>query len=58
LLAFEDKAFLLLLIGTSLAFARILSPLYGAVLWGPVAAILFAPLYRRLSRSMRPGRED
>jgi hypothetical protein len=28
-------------------------PFYGAVLWARVLAILFAPLYRRLSRSMQ-----
>jgi predicted PurR-regulated permease PerM len=55
-LAFQDKAFPLLVIGISLAFAWILSPLYGAVLWGTVAAILFAPLHRRLARSMRRRR--
>jgi predicted PurR-regulated permease PerM len=49
----EDKTFLLLIIAISLAFAWILWPFYGAVLWGTVLAIVFAPLYRRLSRSMR-----
>ena len=52
----EDKAFLLLIIAISLAFAWILWPFYGAVLWGAVLAIVFAPLYRRLSRSMRQRR--
>jgi predicted PurR-regulated permease PerM len=51
--AIEDKTFLLLIIAISLAFAWILWPFYGAVLWGTVLAIVFAPLYRRLSRSMR-----
>jgi predicted PurR-regulated permease PerM len=52
----EDKTFLLLIIAISLAFAWILWPFYGAVLWGAVLAIVFAPLYRRLSRSMRRQR--
>ena len=52
----EDKTFLLLIIAISLAFAWILWPFYGAVLWGTVLAIVFAPLYRRLSRSMRQRR--
>jgi predicted PurR-regulated permease PerM len=52
----EDKTFLLLIISISLAFAWILWPFYGAVLWGTVLAIVFAPLYRRLSRSMRQRR--
>lgn len=52
----EDKTFLLLIVAVSLAFAWILWPLYGAILWGTVIAILFAPLYRRLSKSMRQRR--
>jgi predicted PurR-regulated permease PerM len=52
----EDKTFLLLIIAVSLAFAWILWPFYGAVLWGAVLAIVFAPLYRRLSLSMRQQR--
>ncbi|MGP1678215.1 MAG: AI-2E family transporter [Burkholderiales bacterium] len=52
----EYKTFLLLIVAVSLAFAWILWPLYGAILWGTVIAILFAPLYRRLSQSMRQRR--
>jgi len=52
LTAIEDKAFLFLLVVTSLAFFWIVQPFYGAVLWGAVIAILFAPLYRRLVRAM------
>jgi len=52
----EDKTFLLLIIAVSLAFAWILWPFYGAIFWGTVMAILFAPLYRRLLRSMRQSR--
>lgn len=44
----EDLAFLWLLVATSLAFGLIIWPYFGAVLWGVVAAIVFAPLYRRL----------
>ena len=44
----EDKTFLLLVIAVTLAFAWILWPFYGAVLWGTILAILFAPLDRRL----------
>jgi predicted PurR-regulated permease PerM len=46
----EDKTFLLLVIAVSLAFAWILWPFFGAVLWGTILAILFAPLHRRLLR--------
>jgi len=44
----EDKAFLLLVGAVSLAFAWLVWPFYGAVLWGTVIAILFAPLNRQL----------
>jgi predicted PurR-regulated permease PerM len=47
----EDQAFLWLLVGTSLAFGYIIWPYFGAVLWGIVAAIVFAPLYRRLLKA-------
>ena len=50
---FEDRVFLALVIAVSLAFGWILWPFYGAILWGVVAAIVFAPLYRRLSQAMQ-----
>ena len=49
----EDNALLLLVIAVSLAFAWILWPFYEAILWAIVLAIVFAPLYRRLSITMR-----
>lgn len=48
----EEKTFLLLVIVVSLAFAWILWPFFGAVLWGTILAILFAPLQRRLVKVM------
>src|SRR3954452_3657091 len=54
--ALEDKAFLFLIVAVSLAFAWILWPFAGAILWGIVLAIVFAPLYRRVLRSMRQRR--
>jgi predicted PurR-regulated permease PerM len=48
----QEKTSLLLVVAISLAFAWILWPFYGAILWATVLAIVFAPLYRRLSRSM------
>ena len=48
----QDKTFVWLIIAVSLAFAWILWPFYGAVLWATILAILFTPLYRRLSRSL------
>jgi predicted PurR-regulated permease PerM len=35
-----------------LTFAWILWPFFGAVSWATMLAIVFAPLYRRLLRSM------
>ena len=52
----EDKAFLFLIIAVSLAFAWVLLPFYGAVLWGTIIAILFVPVYRRLLESMKQRR--
>lgn len=48
----EDRSLLVLVIAASLALAWILLPFYGAILWGVVGAIVFAPLYRRLVRAM------
>jgi predicted PurR-regulated permease PerM len=50
---FQDKAFVVLVVAVSLAFAFILWPFFGAVFWATVLAILFAPLYRRLSPPSR-----
>jgi predicted PurR-regulated permease PerM len=49
--ALEDRTFILLVIAVSLAFGWILWPFFGAVLWGTILAIMFAPLYRRLLKS-------
>jgi predicted PurR-regulated permease PerM len=52
----EDNTLLLLIIAVSLAFAWILWPFYGAVLWAIVLATVFAPFQRRLLGSMRQRR--
>jgi predicted PurR-regulated permease PerM len=52
----EDRFFLWLIIAVSLAFGWILWPFFGAILWGTILAILFAPLYRRLLKSMAQRR--
>ena len=44
------RVFLLLLAGVTLAFAWLLWPFYGAVFWGAILAIIFAPLQRRCAR--------
>jgi predicted PurR-regulated permease PerM len=48
----EDKAFLILIVAVSLAFAWILASFSGAILWGVVIAIMFAPVYRWLLRKL------
>ncbi len=48
----EDKVFLILIVVVSLAFAWILTSFYGAILWGVVIALMFAPLYQWLLRSL------
>ena len=54
--AVREKAFLLLLGVVTLGFALILWPFRAAILWAGVLAIVFNPLYRRLSRRMPGGR--
>ena len=49
----QQKFFLLLLALVTLAFIYILLPYSGAVFWGVVLAILFAPLYRKLLRETK-----
>jgi predicted PurR-regulated permease PerM len=52
----QDNTFLLLIIIVSVAFAWILWPFYGAVLWAIVFATVFAPAHRRLLSSMHEHR--
>jgi predicted PurR-regulated permease PerM len=52
----EDKWLLLFIAAVSVAFAWILWPFFGAILWGTVFAIVFAPLNRRLRKAMRERR--
>jgi predicted PurR-regulated permease PerM len=49
----EHRGFLLLLVAVTVAFAWILWPFYGAILWAIVVAVLFAPVHRRLLQSMQ-----
>jgi predicted PurR-regulated permease PerM len=52
----RHNAFLLLLAAVSVAFAWVVWPLFGAVFWGVVLAILFSPVQRRLLRAMHGRR--
>ena len=54
--AFDDRVFLWLVLGVSLAFIWILRPYAGAILWGTVLAIVFAPLNRHLRDRLRQRR--
>jgi predicted PurR-regulated permease PerM len=54
--ALEDRTFLVLVAAISLAFAWILWPYRGAILWGIVFAIVFTPLFQRLSQAVRVRR--
>jgi predicted PurR-regulated permease PerM len=49
----EDRAFLVLLVAVSLAFAWTLWPFSGSILWGVILAIVFIPLYRHMLRLLR-----
>ena len=46
------RVFLLLLVIVSIAFAWLLWPLYGAVFWGSILAIVFAPIHRRIAAKL------
>ena len=46
----EDKTFLTLVAAVSIAFAMIIVPFFGAILWALIAAIVFFPLKKRLLR--------
>jgi predicted PurR-regulated permease PerM len=48
----ENQSFLLLLVAVTLAFAWILAPYFGAILWAIAAAVIFAPLNLTLQRRM------
>ena len=52
----EDAGFAVLLLGVTLAFGWLMTPYFGAILWGLVAAIVFGPVYRWLTARLG-GRE-
>jgi predicted PurR-regulated permease PerM len=53
----QHRTFLVMLVAVSAAFVWIIWPLFGAVFWAIVLAILFAPSQRRLVASLR-GRHN
>ena len=42
----EDATFVVLVVVITLAFAWLMTPYFGAILWGLVTAIVFGPVYR------------
>lgn len=52
----EGRALGWLLLAVSLAFAWILLPYYGTILWGGIIALLFRPVFKRLMRQLRGRR--
>nr|WP_249790267.1 AI-2E family transporter [Bradyrhizobium yuanmingense] len=48
----ENRSFLILLGAISVAFVWVLWPFSGAVLWATLLAIIFAPFYRRILKSV------
>lgn len=55
-LGIEDAGFLVLVLLVTLAFVWLSLPFFGAILWGVVTAIVFAPVYRWLVLRMRGHR--
>lgn len=51
--ALDDKFFLWLLVAVSVAFAWVVAPVFGAILWGVVFAIIFAGLHRRIFAAIK-----
>jgi predicted PurR-regulated permease PerM len=45
----QDKTFVLLVVLITIAFIWILQPFYGAIFWATMLAILFGPMFRRLT---------
>ena len=54
--ALEKRVFLLLLLFVSAAFLWVLWPLYGAVFWAAIFALIFTPLFLRLLKAMKGRR--
>ncbi|HUU66306.1 MAG TPA: AI-2E family transporter [Methyloceanibacter sp.] len=52
----QDKSLLVLIVAVSLAFAWVLWPFYGAILWAVILATVFAPVHRWIRAAMRAWR--
>lgn len=49
---FEDVGFLTLILVITIAFAWLVAPFFGAIMWGIIFAVLFRPLYMFLQRKL------
>jgi len=54
---FEDGGFLALILLITLAFAWLVAPFLGAILWGVIAGIIFMPVYKRILNRLN-GRQN
>ena len=48
----EDATFVVLVVVITLAFGWLMTPYFGAILWGLVATIVFGPLYRWMAKRL------
>jgi len=49
---FEDGGFLVLNVAITLAFGWLIAPLYAAIIWGVIVAIVFRPVYLKLQQNL------
>jgi predicted PurR-regulated permease PerM len=52
---FEDGSFLALVLIVTVAFALVIAPFFGAILWGLVLALMFSPMHHMILKRL-PGR--
>ena len=48
----EDGGFLVLLLLITLAFAWLIMPFFGSIIWGVIVAIIFRPVYLKLEKKL------
>lgn len=53
---FEDGGFLVLIVAITLAFGWLIAPLYAAIIWGVIVAIVFRPVYLKLQTNLNGRR--
>ncbi len=53
---FEDGGFLALIVVITLTFGWLIAPLYAAIIWGVIVAVVFRPVYLRLQKNLNGRR--